>query len=158
MNRFNSRSSAFLMEIIVAILFFSLVSALCLQIFLKSRQLSTDTADLNMAASQARNAAELMKNASSLSLSEETETAGFFPDCILQEYPDAATDSVQTVVYFDKNWNYCTESDAAFCMKITPTNIEDASLLQFLIEVVHTGGQNDSIYSLDLDLHVPNHP
>ena len=78
--------------------------------------------------------------------------------CLLEEYPNAATGSVQTVVYFDKKWNYCPAGDAAFCMKITPTNTEDASLLHFYFEVLHMNGSKDDIYSMDLELHVPNQP
>ncbi len=156
MNRSSSRGSTFLMEIMAAILFFSLVSALCLQMFLKSSQLSKDTANLSSAASQVRNAAELIKHAASSSA--QADKNSFFPECLLEEYPNAATGSVQTVVYFDKKWNYCPAGDAAFCMKITPTNTEDASLLHFYFEVLHMNGSKDDIYSMDLELHVPNQP
>ena len=47
----------FLMEIMIAILFFSLVSAICLRIFTASRQMGQDTNDLNMAVNQSENIA-----------------------------------------------------------------------------------------------------
>ena len=60
MNRSSSRQSMFLMEIIIAILFFSLVSAVCLRIFTGARQMSQDTGNLHRAVNQAQNAAELL--------------------------------------------------------------------------------------------------
>lgn len=45
----NSRSGIFLIEIILAILFFALASSVCLSFFAESRQLSADAADLNNA-------------------------------------------------------------------------------------------------------------
>ena len=56
----NRHSSMFLMEIMIAILFFSLVSAICLRIFTASRQMGQDTNDLNMAVNQSENIAELL--------------------------------------------------------------------------------------------------
>ena len=56
----NRHSSMFLMEIIIAILFFFLVSAFCLRIFTASRQMGQDTNDLNMAVNQSENIAGLL--------------------------------------------------------------------------------------------------
>lgn len=44
-----SKSSLFLMELILAILFFSLAAAICVQMFVKSHQLSRDSVKLNHA-------------------------------------------------------------------------------------------------------------
>ncbi len=49
----SSRSGLLLMEIILAILFFSLISALCLQVFVKAHTLSQDTRKLDAAVRQA---------------------------------------------------------------------------------------------------------
>ena len=45
----NSRSSLFLIELIIAILFFSLVSAVCLRAFARSHILTENARDLNAA-------------------------------------------------------------------------------------------------------------
>lgn len=47
--RKKSRSGVFLIEIMLAILFFALASSVCLRFFAESRQLSADAADLNSA-------------------------------------------------------------------------------------------------------------
>jgi flagellar basal body-associated protein FliL len=57
----NTRSSLFLMELIIAILFFSLASAVCLRMFAKSHQLSTDASAGNQAVNQTVNVAELIR-------------------------------------------------------------------------------------------------
>ena len=55
------RSSLFLMELMIAILFFSLASAVCVQLFVKSHLLTREAADLNQAVSQAQSAAEVIR-------------------------------------------------------------------------------------------------
>lgn len=56
-NQANS-SSLFLLELILAILFFSVASAICVQIFVKSHLLSKDARILNFAVNEVSNAAE----------------------------------------------------------------------------------------------------
>ena len=56
----SSRSGLLLMEIIIAILFFSVVSAICLQLFVKSHKLGQNTEELDMAVRQASSVAEIL--------------------------------------------------------------------------------------------------
>ena len=51
--RHNNTSSLFLLELILAVLFFSVASALCIQIFTKAHLMSQDARDLNFAVSMA---------------------------------------------------------------------------------------------------------
>lgn len=57
-------SSLFLMELILAILFFSVASAVCVQIFVKSHLMSRQSEALNHAVTECTNAAELFFAAS----------------------------------------------------------------------------------------------
>ena len=57
----NSRSSLFLIELIIAILFFSLVSAVCLKAFTRSHILNQDARDLNAALTRVESTAELLR-------------------------------------------------------------------------------------------------
>lgn len=159
MNRSNSRSSLFLMEIMLAVLFFSIAGALCLQMFAKSHQMSDDTVNLSMAANHVQNTAELLKHAASPS--QETETDNFFPGRILEQYPHADNTSDYVAVYFDQDWNHCTREQGVFCMEITPLpkteNTEDSHLFCCTLSVSKTES-NESIYSFDLKLHIPNRP
>lgn len=54
----HSKSSLFLMEMIIALLFFALSSTVCIRLFVKSHILSTQTSNLNYAVTQAQNLAE----------------------------------------------------------------------------------------------------
>lgn len=54
----HSKSSLFLMELILALLFFSLASTVCIRLFVKSHTLSINTQDLNYAVTQSQNLAE----------------------------------------------------------------------------------------------------
>lgn len=54
----HSKSSLFLMEVIIALLIFSLASTVCIRLFVKSHTLSTETKNLNYAITQSQNLAE----------------------------------------------------------------------------------------------------
>ena len=56
-------SSLFLMELILAILFFSIASAVCVQFFVKSHLLSRSSDALNYAANECASVAELLDTA-----------------------------------------------------------------------------------------------
>ena len=65
MRKNSSRSGLFLMEIILAILAFSVVSAICLQLFVKAHNLGQDTKDLDMAVREASSIASIINQSES---------------------------------------------------------------------------------------------
>ncbi len=54
----SSKSGLFLMEMILSVLFFSLSSAVCIQLFVKSHLISQQSVDLNRAVEYCQNVAE----------------------------------------------------------------------------------------------------
>ena len=64
--RTHSGSSLFLMELILAILFFSVASAVCVQLFARAHTASEQSAALNRAVLAAESAAEAFKGAADL--------------------------------------------------------------------------------------------
>ncbi len=54
----HSKSSLFLMELIIALLFFALASTVCIRLFVNAHTLSRQTVDINMALNYAQNMAE----------------------------------------------------------------------------------------------------
>lgn len=54
----HSKSSLFLMELIIALLFFSLASTVCIRLFVNAHSLSNQTVDMNHAVNYAQNMAE----------------------------------------------------------------------------------------------------
>ena len=63
MNRHNSKSGLFLMEMIIVILFFSICSAICISVFAKARTTADHSNDLNNAVVRAISAGEVYKAA-----------------------------------------------------------------------------------------------
>lgn len=60
--RHNNTSSLFLLELILAVLFFFVASALCIQIFTKAHLMSQDARDLNFAVTEVSSMAEQMSD------------------------------------------------------------------------------------------------
>ena len=88
--RHNNSSSLFLLELILAVLFFSVASALCIQIFTKAHLMSQDARDLNFAVNEVSSMAEQM------------------PDDSLQ---DAAA-------YYDSSYASCEKADAVYVLTV----------------------------------------
>ena len=88
--RHNNTSSLFLLELILAVLFFSVASALCIQIFTKAHPMSQDARDLNFAVNEVSSMAEQM------------------PDDSLQ---DAAA-------YYDSSYASCKKADAVYVLTV----------------------------------------
>ncbi|SHK45070.1 type IV pilus modification PilV family protein [Hespellia stercorisuis] len=88
-------SNLFLLELIIAILFFSIASAVCVQLFVKSHLLSVETSQLNQAVNLASGAAESVMD-------------------------DAVADgeSSENCDYYDETWKPCDETGAAYSVTV----------------------------------------
>lgn len=90
----NSRSSLFLMELVIVILFFSLASAVCVRLFVKAHQMDQNTVNLNHAMMWIQNYAEEFRS-----------------------YPFVTSETI----FFDKDWNACENSSSAlYSVSINP--------------------------------------
>jgi hypothetical protein len=108
------RSSIFLMEIILAILFFSLVSAVCLQVFVRAHTLSRDSSRLNLSVAMTGSFAQLVQGA------DDTSDA---MELIQEEYPDAQIeDDSVSLLYEDE-----------ILIRCTPVNSQQAGLVTWEI-------------------------
>lgn len=90
-------SGLFLMELILAILFFSLASAACVQIFVKAHLVSVESQALNHAVNECVSAAETFA-----AIPEDTLAAG----------------TVST--YYDEEFKLCEAKEAVYVMTVTP--------------------------------------
>ncbi len=90
MQQQSKRSSLFLLELILAIGFFCLASAVCVQIFVKSYQIERESTALNHATHLATTAAEVFR-CSDLESSES---------------------------YYDVDWNECPKENAYYTFKV----------------------------------------
>ncbi len=165
------QSRLFLLEITLAILFFSLASAVCLRCFAKSHILSTQAAELNQAVSQSENIAELLR-----SLPEnDRKDAQKISNVLQLEYPavnfsatDTATDmdtDIDTEIdsaqkswgswslYFDSDWNSCQQAQAVYQIQIQAFCEDSVILFHLNAEPASSSlDSSDSIYQLDLKL------
>ncbi len=127
----HSRSGIFLMEIIIAILFFSIVSAICLNIFVHTHNLSKSTAELNFAVREAANAAEIVKSADTFEdATQRLEAAGGYTrtnnnadDNVLATlgYDDLNGENVY-IAFWDGEYQMCTQADAAYCILVAASD------------------------------------
>ena len=88
--RHNNTSSLFLLELILAVLFFSVASALCIQIFTKAHLMSQDARDLNFAVNEVSSMTEQMSDGT---------------------WQDAAA-------YYDSSYASCKKADAVYVLTV----------------------------------------
>ena len=81
------RSSLFLLELMIAILFFCLASAVCVQIFVKAHATSRETQELNTALEKVSGYTEL-----------------FLADALTED----------TEVFYDADWQECSKDEASY--------------------------------------------
>ena len=139
----HSRSSLFLMEMIIAILFFSLASAVCIQLFARSHLLSTQTVNQNHAVIQAQNLAEsYLSLEGDLSAMQEL----FSPS----EQPEENT----LRLAFDSGWNLCSAGDSVcFQAELVNTPAEGTGIMEAQITVYEVSAPESPIYTLSVMHH-----
>ena len=101
------RSSLFLLELIIAILFFSLTSAVCVQIFVRAHLISRQTQELNTALEKVSGFSEVFLAGDSFSALLEAASVS-----------ENADGSAEYLVFYDKNWQLCSSSDATYEIQI----------------------------------------
>lgn len=139
MSRQSSRhSSLFLLELIAAIFFFCLASAVCIRFFVKSHTLSQDAHNLDMAVNQSSLYAELFRNEDDfVKLADEQCPDGTFSGSL----------STYTL-YYDRKWNLCSKKNAMFSLVISIEDNKSSSLASFTVSKQDT---DEEIYSLDVE-------
>ena len=110
-SRSKSKSSLFLMEMIVTILFFSIASAICVRLFAESHILSKQADELNMAVAVSQSFVEVVRG-----------TDGSM-DALLEQFPNAERINNGVLEqYYDTDYNECTLDEACYVAEITLSN------------------------------------
>lgn len=105
----SSKSALFLMELILAILFFALSSAVCAQLFATAHLTSQKTQDANHAATLAQSAIACVQSANG-----DLQTAAPLLHGSVEKNGDL-------VVWYDAAWQTSADStNAVYCLKILP--------------------------------------
>ena len=110
--RESSRSSLFLLELMISIVFFALAAAGCVQVFAKAHMLSQEAGRLDLAVSVAQSLAE--------------------------EYSGSRLDDSQR--YYDEQGNVCGEEEGVYLAEIAQT--EASGMNQIHITVKDMGTQD----------------
>ena len=145
-------SSLFLMELILAILFFSVASAVCVQIFVTSHMLSNDSRALNHGVNECANLAEII------------DTADGIEDCLLllkKTYPgetfsnggsaDGETGSEADLLFgYDDNFSACGEENSSYILSLHLSQVDYT--LTARMDFSETSGE--SIYQLETKYHI----
>lgn len=166
-------SGLFLFELIIAILFFSLASAVCVQIFVKSHLLSQQAQNLNYAVNLSSGAAQTINTGSSMTdillnletafptavdtgsniSSAENTTAG----AVTTQSPSSDTPAhINMNIYYNKKWNPCAEADAAYTMFISL--LQEDTMVNGVIRIFPAARDSktddEMIYELSLTHHL----
>ena len=144
--RHNNISSLFLLELILAVLFFSVASALCIQIFTKAHLMSQDARDLNFAVNEVSSMAEQI-SAGTL----HSDTAASSDDTASDPSTQMPDDSLQdAAAYYDSSYASCKKADAVYVLTV---HYEPEDTLLKAHISMDTIADNRNIYTLDVTKH-----
>lgn len=135
-----NRSGIFLLELMIAILFFSMASAVCIRLFVKSHTVSEDTRNLNMALNQVSAAAEVFR----LGADMQEFLAGEFP------YYEEGKEALTFYVYYNEAWENCREEAASFYLSVEIQQQGTDALGCFSMKHIVT---EQEIYGLELETY-----
>lgn len=131
----NTRSSLFLIELMIAILFFALGSTVCIQVFVKAYTVDQDAKKLSFASLQASSAASALKY-----------TDGT-PASMKEYFPLITEENGELVVYYDKNFHSCEKKDSLFSLHI---NVKQKNQTVFAGIRMEEKSRTKPVYELEL--------
>lgn len=146
-------SSLFLMELILAILFFSAASAVCVQFFVRSHLLSRDSDNLSHGVNECSAVAEAVCVSDSIS-----ETAALLQSLYPEgSYPktDAADKKAEISLYYDDSFHPCGKENCVF--RLVLRLAETGGMLNADIRIhacALEADQKDAIYGLHVQHHI----
>ena len=146
--RKNSSSSLFLMELIIAILFFSLASTVCIQLFVKAHLLTEKSVNINQSILWTQNLAEGFLNSNG-------DLAGMKE--LFDEKSELGEDHIS--LCFDSDWNpVAAGTDSARYEVKLQLTATDTSLVtaQIVSTDLKQTAETEPIYSLKVDKFVGN--
>lgn len=132
------RSNLFLMEMILAILFFALAGAVCIQLFVKARVLSENTSARNQSLVLAKSAASAF------------EAGDGNLATLKEDYPYSRIEDSTLKIFYDGNWKPCEKKDQIYEMQITIEN-QNGNLTTASIAV--TDSKNEELLRLKADCY-----
>ncbi len=151
MSQKEHRSSLFLLELILVIFFFSLASAICIQLFVKAHLTEKKTKELNRAVPLAQSGAEAFHSVSG----NLEELVDLFPEGSM------SVDGNSFQIFYDAGWQPSEEGVYALSITRKPPdeadvereiNKEAPTLIRATVGVI---GKDGMIYEIDAAVQVP---
>ncbi|MCM1120660.1 MAG: hypothetical protein NC543_15010 [bacterium] len=146
----HSKSSLFLMELIIALLFFSLASTVCIRLFVNAHSLSSQTVDMNYAVNYAQNMAETFTGCDG----DLTSMQAILSGSLLSQEGDSLS-MVQNGYCI-----YLTRAGAMSPGSMISADIsvyrQDALPLELQSAAVTPDAIYEPLYTLHIDLHIPH--
>lgn len=102
----NSKSLLFLIELLITILFFSLTSAICIQLFVRSHRISTTSLELDQGVMLCENMAELYQH-----------EQGFLNN-LFEYYPKGELEDDTFFLYLDPDFEPCDLDTAQYRLSV----------------------------------------
>lgn len=134
------RSNLFLMEMIMAILFFALAGMVCMQLFLKARGLSRDTTATNRAITLVKSVASTF------------EAGNGSLESLLDSYPYASLEDSTLEVFYDANWQPCDRKKYVYRMQMT---VKEPKKNPAVCTITVTDSDKKKLFSLDASCYQP---
>ncbi|MCI8549255.1 MAG: hypothetical protein HFI68_01465 [Lachnospiraceae bacterium] len=147
MSQREHRSSLFLLELILVIFFFSLASAVCIQLFVKAHLTEKETKELNRAVPLAESGAEAFHSVSG----NLEELVDLFPEGRM------SVDGNSFQIFYDADWQPSEEGIYALSITRKPSeeteiSKETPTLIRATVGVI---GKDGLIYEVDAAVQVP---
>lgn len=140
-----SKTSLFLMELIISILFFAISSAVCIQLFTKSHLLDEKTKMENMAIVKCENYCEMY-----VGLIEDSTVDSERIKLIAEMVSGTVSNDSTVTVYYDKSWNPCPSSEAYYYSSFEDYGYDESTGLFSGLASVYTV-DSTPIYHLSVD-------
>ncbi|MCR5784142.1 MAG: hypothetical protein K6G40_00675 [Eubacterium sp.] len=134
----HSKSNLFLIELMIAVFFFALAAAVCIQMFAMGHS-------INMENEQKEHA--IMH---SISLAETFEATDGELVAMAEILSGEKKEDESIALYFDENWQSAEEEEAAYEVVLVKSEDEDFSYASIVTTECSSG---DEIYSLDTQIY-----
>lgn len=145
-----THSSLFLLELILAILFFSIASAVCIQLFVKSHLLNLQAQNLNYAVHICSNVSEIISASSDLdTLLEDLKV--YYADATLTNNKD----SITVVIYYDEDFTACDSTKAFYQLFVNLNTHAQQLNADLLILPLEGYTAMEPVYELHITHHFP---
>ena len=137
------KSGLFLLEMVILILFFSIASAICVNLFVKEHVLSTQSRDLGTAVQQVQTVAETYKAVNG-DTSQMTQLLAL-----------AEEDGGKLALYYNKEWQIQQDSnDAVYTLTVVPVSNQGEDIVGAKIAVIKNDDKTEEIFVVDVKKYI----